>query len=326
MVEEYEINSCIVKFKQLWKSGLSAHLDLDTSAGKAWVGLRLQLGDSPHPQHHQEDHHQHQQKSRDSPTKERRRNRRASLRKQKDNEDHASASEEEEPRDKANLKAHEETAKDVLLNHNEVTEEVQSGNIVENKETVEKEVHEKVAEEVISGDKVEQEAAVVVHEKVHVAPVNEIEAVTDLPAKKEALEEPTSDKAVLQEVSDEANDIDKNVNNEKQAIPTSVVVYATAVLENCPYSKVNSNHIDSLSNIIDSKDQLQSTIEDFKFGNITTWEYGINKFKHQIGVILDVKTAQLWESARGYLFKHLGTSTWTLNDGTEVNLIRIHQR
>ena len=80
MVEEYELNTFIVKFKQLWKSGLNAHLDLDTSAGKAWVGLRLHLGDAPLATQH---HHQDTQNYRDSPTRERRRSRRANLRKDK---------------------------------------------------------------------------------------------------------------------------------------------------------------------------------------------------------------------------------------------------
>ena len=35
MVEEFELNSFIKKVKNLWKAGLSAHLDLDTCAGKA---------------------------------------------------------------------------------------------------------------------------------------------------------------------------------------------------------------------------------------------------------------------------------------------------
>ena len=43
-----EFDSFIQKFHQLWSAGFSAHLDLDTHAGVAWVGLRVQLG---HPGH-----------------------------------------------------------------------------------------------------------------------------------------------------------------------------------------------------------------------------------------------------------------------------------
>ena len=39
-----ELNAFICKFHQLWQAGLTAHLDVDTHAGNAWVGLRVQLG------------------------------------------------------------------------------------------------------------------------------------------------------------------------------------------------------------------------------------------------------------------------------------------
>ena len=48
-----ELDRFIKKFQQLWKAGLTAHLDLDTHAGKAWVGIRAQLGDAPGPAHQQ---------------------------------------------------------------------------------------------------------------------------------------------------------------------------------------------------------------------------------------------------------------------------------
>ena len=42
-----ELETFIQKFYQLWKAGLSAHLDLDCHAGVASVGLRLRLGHPP---------------------------------------------------------------------------------------------------------------------------------------------------------------------------------------------------------------------------------------------------------------------------------------
>ena len=39
-----EIDYFILKFRNLWKNGLDAHLDFDTHAGQAWVGLRVRLG------------------------------------------------------------------------------------------------------------------------------------------------------------------------------------------------------------------------------------------------------------------------------------------
>ena len=44
-----EIHSFITKYHQLCKAGFTAHLDLDTQAGQAWVGLRVQLGQLGQP-------------------------------------------------------------------------------------------------------------------------------------------------------------------------------------------------------------------------------------------------------------------------------------
>ena len=44
-----ELSSFISKFHQLRRAGLTAHLDVDTCAGKAWVGLRVMLDPVQHP-------------------------------------------------------------------------------------------------------------------------------------------------------------------------------------------------------------------------------------------------------------------------------------
>ena len=69
-----ELDSFIRKFHQLWQAGLTAHLDLDTHAGTAWVGVCVQLGHQvpgPPPQPHQT-----------SSSRDRRRARRLAARKQ----------------------------------------------------------------------------------------------------------------------------------------------------------------------------------------------------------------------------------------------------
>ena len=43
-----ELQSFLWKFHQLRKSGVTAHLDVDTHAGQAWVGLRVMLGPIQH--------------------------------------------------------------------------------------------------------------------------------------------------------------------------------------------------------------------------------------------------------------------------------------
>ena len=78
----------------LWKSGIGAHLNIDTHAGEAWVGLRVRLGHAPGPPHHQV-HPQTREKSRNGPSRQRRRDRRAQERIQVQEAEEASKVESE---------------------------------------------------------------------------------------------------------------------------------------------------------------------------------------------------------------------------------------
>ena len=52
----FELNNFVVKFHQLWQAGFNAHLNVDSYAGHAWCGLRVDLGPAPaapRPQQHQ---------------------------------------------------------------------------------------------------------------------------------------------------------------------------------------------------------------------------------------------------------------------------------
>ena len=55
-----ELDSFVKKFKDLWQSGLDAHLVVDTHAGQAWVDLSVQLGHAPGPHQHQPHQPDHQ--------------------------------------------------------------------------------------------------------------------------------------------------------------------------------------------------------------------------------------------------------------------------
>ena len=69
-----ELDSFIQKFYRLWYDGHTAHLDLDTCAGKKWVGFRVQLGHAPGLLHQQ---HFNFQKKPFGPSRQRRRERQA---------------------------------------------------------------------------------------------------------------------------------------------------------------------------------------------------------------------------------------------------------
>ena len=75
-----ELDTFVKKFHQLWNDGITAHLDLDTHGGDAWVGLRVRLGQVPGPLHRRV-HPFHQEVHRnESPSRQRRRAMRAAAR------------------------------------------------------------------------------------------------------------------------------------------------------------------------------------------------------------------------------------------------------
>ena len=72
-----ELDTFVRKFHQLWNDGFTAHLDMDTQAGNAWVGLRLNLGQVPGPIH---GHAHHPPRQHVPPSRLRRRARREAVR------------------------------------------------------------------------------------------------------------------------------------------------------------------------------------------------------------------------------------------------------
>jgi hypothetical protein len=97
-----ELDSFVQKFQQLWKAGVTAHLDVDCHAGKAWVGLRVQLGHVPGPVQHQVHRPSHQRPHR-GPAYQRRQERRQ-----------ASKAAEESSRDDNSLPADKASNKSVM--------------------------------------------------------------------------------------------------------------------------------------------------------------------------------------------------------------------
>ena len=90
----------------------------------------------------------------------------------------------------------------------------------------------------------------------------------------------------------------------------TTIAFGTAVLDNCLDSQNTRNHFDTLSMIIDHKENLQKNIEDFKFGNLPSRDLSNKRSK----------TVQLREYPREYLWRYLGSNNWTLNDGAVVYL------
>ena len=113
-----ELDSFVYKFNQLWSAGHSAHLDLDTHAGRAWVGLRVQLGHhAPLPPYHLPHNFPQYSHKKDSPSRQRRRAKRAAAA-QKANAEEASKINKEVAVDVAENESAEEAIVEVEESRN----------------------------------------------------------------------------------------------------------------------------------------------------------------------------------------------------------------
>ena len=125
----------------------------------------------------------------------------------------------------------------------------------------------------------------------------------------------------------EVNDIVNETANQDEDADIAVV-HATASLRNCPHSTVDDVTLDAISKILRSTEHNQSNINSFKYGNIRNRPMfrGSSHYMHEVEINLEVIRSRIWDSARSYLWKSFGTSTWTLYDGTQVTFIKIHQK
>jgi hypothetical protein len=309
-----ELDTFVQKFHQLWNNGYVAHLDVDTCAGKAWVGLRVDLGHVPGPLHHRQPHPAyHNRKKVDSPSRQRRRAARAVARAQLVNAEQESDPETVE--ETGPTKDVEETLSDTAT----ATETVGSEAVDE----IVNESDDKLDE--IEVDKEFNDEPCVAEEATELDTTESAETNTETTEK-------GIDKVLNENV--ETNDGDETPNenateeaiNMVAAVPTIAVVHATAIFEDCPSSVVTQDEIDSLVRFLTSKDHLSRNIDNIVYNVLSSREFRNERFKHTVQVQLNVKTANLWESARGYIWKHLGADSWTRGNGTRMTLVRIHQK
>ena len=258
-----ELNSFIFKFNQLWHSGISAHLDIDTHAGEAWVGLRVHLGHAPP----QEAFYSQSNfpRSRDGPSRQRRRARRA------------------EKRDEVHVEKPVTEAEEAVAPMDDKTQNVEEE--VAEKATVEEQIN--VSDEQI-GDSTEV-AAVEAEE----------DTVEDVEAEVETTEE----------------QVENTVSVVKDAKKVETV-YATAEFENSPYNTLMEDDLKSLEKYLFSEKHLQDNIENYEFECVSN---------SQVNLKINVKIERLWETARQYLWKHIGgTNYWDRQNGTRIRIKRIH--
>ena len=112
-------------------------------------------------------------------------------------------------------------------------------------------------------------------------------------------------KGCLLSIDDETCDVNENhtetQNNDRNA--DVALVYLTASLKNCTHSTVDSMTLDTISEILRSKEHLRNNLKSSIFGNIRNrpMYLGSSKFMHEVEVSVEVFKSRLWESARSYL-------------------------
>ena len=287
-----EIFSFVQKFQELRCAGYSAHLDIDAHAGKAWVGLRLQLDHVPwHP--HQHAYH----KKPFSASRNRRRERRAAAQAAKENAEEAS-----------------ETTNDVEVNTSVmvINKNVENENLAnENKENDAEEVVVLTPDDDVITNNNEGT------EKDEGTENNKVRTL-------EPLEE--NDRMIEKNV-DEENDIVATHTATATHCPEVITVYGTAILENCPDAELNSDYGDSIRRFLSSEQHLVQNVSSVDLKHLSSRSFRNNTHTHTVAVTLHVKTGRLWESPASYVRKHLGLENyWERSNGTRVKLSRIHQK
>ena len=108
---------------------------------------------------------------------------------------------------------------------------------------------------------------------------------------------------------------------------SSELIYITASLKNSPHCRVDTTCQNSIFKILDSKEHLLRNIMKGKVEEIRATGANEGKYEHEVSMSIQVKTENLWEPARTYIWKHLGNScSWKLQDGTEVSFVKIHRK
>jgi hypothetical protein len=300
-MDNSELGTFVQKFRRLWKSGLDAHLDIDTHAGQAWVSLRVRLGQAPGPLQPHPQFPPHLKRTRDGPSRQRRRARRAAEQAVKAGSEEAHSSEVEaeeavqgriaeetieheaenaQPDEMADCSA--EVAEEILEHNVESTEEVTSR--LENEQEAVSETRNEPVEETVQND------------------TDTADKTSDEPLAEPHVE-PCQDNAVLQ--------------------PEETTVFATVVIENSKQEELYQTDLNSLQDLIFRENHLRENIAKLEFGQLYTRKLR-NNCKHTLELKLSVKARNLWEHPKSYIWKHFGRNEWAKPNGSKVTFNRIH--
>ena len=93
----------------------------------------------------------------------------------------------------------------------------------------------------------------------------------------------------------------------ENTVPPIVTINATAVIDNSPNNTLKNEDVNSIVKILKNKEHLANNIVDAEYSYLSTTEFIHQKFKHTVGLAIFVKTCNLWEGARSYIYTYRHT-------------------
>lgn len=303
-----EVQSFLVKFNQLWNSGYNADLHIKCNAGQASLHLEVGLGyatnvDTSHFEIIK-------QKKNVSPSRLRRRIWRENARKEnlvpsENGGDGRNTTDADIAENVTNLiESQTLVTEDAVLDVPSISDDVQ--NLDKSSELVEEaaETNAVDSNDVITTD-----------------------LVTDSENVANSKADPTEDRAEEAVMNGQKNEVSKEQNEIVNSLPDIVEVYALASFKNSPHASLTQDDLNSLGRFITSKDHLQRNIARVHYDTISS--NGMNSngtYSYTVQVKILVLRKHLWEGARSYIWKHLGSDIWERGNGTKISLSRIHQK
>ena len=279
---------------------------MNAHAGQAWIGLQVRLGHAHGPLY--QENMKNVNKARNGPSRQRRRERRAAARKQAEE---ASVTKETT-----------ETVDDIIVENKHVIEEVTTDAIekpIEDENESEEDKNQNKAE---NAEKADEKISETNHDKENEKSTVEERIEDEQDVQNQVVQENTA--TYIEKELTGKNDEAVAESSCENIVPPVVTIYATAVIDNSPNAALTNEDVGSLAKILGNKDHLVNNIANFEYSYLSSKELR-SKFKHTVGLVIFVKTCNLWEGGRSYIWKHLGGDTWTLKNGSEVNIMRIHQ-
>ena len=287
-MDAIELNSIIMKFNVLWKSGRDALLNVNTLAGNAWVGISLNFGcypgfvDNP-------------PRSYDSPCRRRRREKRAAAR--------ATQLDDMENIVTDNLfpnSAPEEVVGDVDVNQDGIHADRTTEEVDELSECNRDDKHADIVvitEEVLSADnnqdglhadktteEVDELPEFNRNDKLTEVVVVVTEEVPDMDDKIDLVDDGSTqaiDMAVVSESQDNVgmvhvSNVTENVTESQLLTPTQseVLIHGIVTIEKFPFNVLTQEELESFIRFITSKDHMKKNIANIEFSHLSSRDSG----------------------------------------------------